>query len=228
MFRIRIDIVNGLTSDELVEVCKPDTHVIVRHELPHGNPHYHAYFKFDSEIKDNTLRQRIKRGFEHLKSTDYSVKKCNPDRINEYVQYMFNTKHGNRWELIDSRNFDTELLNSLKEAAQAVSDDFAERNPKKSDKPTVYDLAMEIDKVFKAKYHITDNPLDQLGQQQPPEGPLEYEEYLNIAIIVCRRHKQPFEENYLRRLVTTALCERASGRKTIIGKIMAREFFRSY
>jgi len=228
MFRLRIDIVNDLNGDQLLEVCRPDTHVLVRHELPTGNPHYHAYFKFDSDMKEPALRQRIKRKFEYLKPTDYSIKKCNPDRINEYVQYMFNTKHGNKWELIDTNNFDTQLLDSLKKAAQEISDDFAERNPKKSDKPTIYDLAMEIDKAFKAKYHISDNQLDQLGQQQPPEGPEEYEEYLAIAITTCRKYRQPFEEHYLRKLVTTALCERSSGRKTIIRKIMAKEFFRAY
>lgn len=221
MFRVRVDIVNDLNSDDLLEVCgSPDTHVLVRHELPHGNPHFHLWLPTD--LTDKAIRQRLDRKFK-LKSTDRSVKICDPNRINEYVQYMFNTKHGNRWEIISVRNFDDKLLNDLIKAAKEISDDFEERNQQK-DKPTIYSLAMEVRNVFKHTYHISDNPVENLGKRQAPEGYDEYLEHLKIAISVCRKHRQPFEENYLRRLITTAICEGESGRKTIISKIMAKEF----
>lgn len=219
MFRIRVDIVNDLNSDEILELCDSVAHVVVRHELPHGNPHYHIWTQ--TEVKEQTLRQRFVR--HGITKTDYSIKKCNPNRIDEYVQYMFNTKFGNKWELIDTRNFDLKHLDDLIKNAKEISDDFEERN-KSADKPTIYSLAMEVRNVFKHNYHMLDNPVENLGKRQAPEGYDEYLEHLKIAISVCRKHKQAFEENYLRRLVSTAICEGASGRKTIMSKIMAKEF----
>lgn len=219
MFRIRVDITNGLNSDTILELCDSKAHVVVRHELPHGNPHYHMWIQTDT--KEPTLRQRFIR--QSICKSDYSIKKCNPDRIDEYVQYMFNTKFGNKWELIDTHNFDNQHLNDLIKNAKEISDDFEERHQQK-DKPTIYSLAMEVRNVFKHTYHITDNPLDSLGKRQAPDGYDEYREHLKIAISVCRKHKQAFEENYLRRLVSTAICEGESGRATIMSKIMAKEF----
>lgn len=223
MYRIRLDIVNNLTSDALIHACETLSHVIVRHELPHGNPHFHAYVQ--SDLKENTLRQRIKRLDPNLKSTDYSIKKCTPDRINEYVQYMFNTKHGNKFELIDCHNYDNDTLNTCIENARQVSESFEESHKKKCNKPTIYDLAMEIRQRYKQKYHIEDNPLENLGHwESAPSGAQEYYEHLSIAISVCRKYNQPFEEHYLRRIVTTAICEGSTGRQTIISKIMQKEF----
>lgn len=222
MFRLRIDIINDLNIDDLIEICQTTSHVLVRHELPHGNPHYHAFL--ETELKENALRQRIKRFSDSLKPTDYSLKKCNPDRIEEYVQYMFNTKKGNKWELIDTHNFDDQIITRLQLQAKDVANDFENSKVRKTDKPTIYQLAMEIRESFKQSYNITDNPLNNLGKSQAPEGYDEYYEHLKIAIQVCRKHHQPFEEHYLRRLVTTAICEGSTGRATIIAKIMAREF----
>lgn len=224
MYRLRIDKPEtGLDVDALIQVCEPTSYVVVHHQLPHGNPHYHLYIKTD--IKDNTLRLRIKRKFNIQKASDYSLKTCNPNMINEYVQYMFNTKHGNVWELIDTLNFDNELLNTLIDNAKQISTDYeAVSDKKKSSKPTIYDLAMEVRERFKEKHHITDNPTEQLGYSPSPEGSEEYLEHLKIGISVCRKYHQPFEEHYLRRLITTAICEGASGRQTIISKIMNKEF----
>lgn len=222
MYRIRLDIINDLNADQLIQACQPTSHVIVRHELPHGNPHYHAYVV--SDVKENTLRQRIKRLDLNLKSTDYSIKKCTPDRTNEYVQYMFNTKHGNKWELIDSHNFDDQLLHQLQIQAKAITDEFTHHKTSKSHKPTMYDLAMEVRQRFTQIHNISNNPVENLGKHQAPEGYIEYREHLELAIKVCRKYNQAFEENYLRRLVTTALCEGQTGRQTIISKIMNKEF----
>lgn len=223
MYRIRVDIVNDLNSDDILEPCGPAKQaVIVRHELPHGNPHYHIFIHND--VKENTLRQRFKRKFSNLKSSDYSIKKCDEQRINEYVQYMFNTKHGNKWELIDTINFDDKLINTLMENAKKVSDDYEGTKSKKLDKPTIYDLAKEIDKAFKQQYNITNNPVEQLGKRQAPEGPEEYEEYLRLAVTICHKYSQPFEEHYLRRLVTTAITLNKKGTEFIIRKIMLKEF----
>jgi len=204
MFRLRIDIVSDLNTDNLIEVCRPDTYVIVRHELPTGNPHYHTYFKYDNEMKENTLRQRIKRRFEFLKPSDYSIKKCDEERTNEYVQYMFNTKHGNKWELIDTLNFDLKLLNTLKENAQKISTDYADTH-KKSKGPTMWDLAQEIEFEYSKLTAIT---INDLGTQTMEEYHDNRENmiavYIDLAIKVCRKHHKAFDEFMLRKLITTA------------------------
>lgn len=221
MFRIRLDIVNDLNSDDLLEVCgNPITNVIVRHELPHGNPHYHAFIETD--IKDNTLRQRFKRKFPYLKSTDFSIKKCDPARVDEYVQYMFNTKKGNKWELINVSNFEEARLKNLIEAAKKVAEEYADSLTK----PTIYQLAMEVRNRFTHKFGTSNNPVEQLGKRREllPEGYEEFKNHLIIAIDVCRYYKQPYEEHFLRRITVTALGESYTGRQTIVNKIMNREF----
>lgn len=221
MFRLRIDRVDGVDSDKIMDICKPNSCVMVLHELPHGNPHYHAYIAYDGEMKENTLRQRIKRGFDNLKRTDFSLKKCDADRVNEYVQYMFNTKHGNQWELIDVRNFDNQLIDDLKKAAKEISDQYVKSVEKKSNKPTVWDLAAEIRERLTKLYEKTVSTLTYLEE---PEYQKMYADVLSIAIDVCHKYKQPFEEHYLRRLVITALSQRAAGKQGIIRRIMEKEF----
>jgi len=223
MFRVRIDIVNDLNSDQLIEVCGPDTYVLVRHELPHGNPHYHAYFKYNTEMKDNTLRQRIKRKFGFLKSSDYSIKKCDEERSNEYVQYMFNTKHGNKWELIDIRNFDNQLLNDLKQNAQKVSDDYASTHKSKSKGPTIWDLAQQVEKEFKDTFNIVDNLGDEIHNFYSNEQ-RRITVYTDITIKVLRHNHKAFDDNLLRKVIATAMSSTERGRE-IMRKKMIKSFF---
>lgn len=221
MYRIRID-QNDLQILNVADFTDYESYVLVHHVLPHGNPHFHLYVDTGG-TKEQTLRQRIKRHFYNHKSSDYSIKKCDPDRIDEYVQYMFNTKHGNVAKLISKFNFDDDRLNICMENARKVSDDFSEQ--KKSSKPTIYDLAMEVKTIMLSRYPTGyQTLLDPNEYRQPPEGYEEYAEHLEIAIDVCRKHRQPFEEHYLRRLVSTAICERSTGRRTIVSKILAKEF----
>lgn len=224
MFRLRIDIINDLNSDKLIEVCQPTSHVIVRHELPTGNPHYHAYIA--TELKENTLRQRIKRIDKDLKSTDYSIKKCNPEMINEYVQYMFNTKHGNKWELIDSLNFDNNLINTLIENAKKVSDDY-ETSKSKSTRITIWDMAEEVDRLIQDKWQA-------FGNGRADDFPMEttqqhniITEYTDMAIVVLRRHKKPHDEYLLRKLITTSISNYEFG-KSILRSKMIRNFSTLY
>ncbi len=214
MFRIRVDIVNDLNSDQLIEVCGPDTYVIVRHELPTGNPHYHAYFKYNSDIKENTLRQRFKRKFGFLKSSDYSIKKCDEERTNEYVQYMFNTKHGNRWELISTFNFDDTTLRDLIQAAKQISSDFAnsKESTKKNTGPTIWDLAQEVEAKFidiqksKINFHQLDSDRIII--------------YTDVAIETLRKHRKPFDEFLLRKVITTAMSTTEKGKEIMRYKML--------
>lgn len=219
MFRIRIDIVNGLDIDQFLQISESEAWVVVRHELPHGNPHFHAWVK--SSVKENTLRQRFKRKFAFLKSTDYSIKKCDEERANEYIQYMFNTKHGNRWELIDVRNFDTKLLDDLKEAAQKISIEFSESSSK-SKAITIWDISQEVENEFTQSFHVVNNLGEEIHNFYESEQ-RKIEVYTDIAIKILRKHRKAFDEFLIRKVISTAMSSSESGRKMMRQK-MIRNF----
>lgn len=210
MYRVRVDEVDGFEIKELLTLTQSQRYVVVHHQLPKGNPHYHAWITTD--LKDANFRKKLKQQFPMLQKTDYSIKKCDEDRINEYIQYMFNTKHGNQWKLVDKSNFDDTVLSGLMEAAQEISDDYKQRH-KKSKGITIYELATEINDIYKKTY---------LSEHSSRE---QYIRCLEIAIKTCHKHKKAFEENLLRRLVTTAITlDSEQGRHTIITKIIQKEF----
>lgn len=219
MFRIRFDEKSDLNATTVLESTGATTSVLVHHVLPHGNPHYHAYIETD--IKENTLRQRIKRlGYT---ASDFSIKKCDPERKHDYVQYLFNHKHGNIATLISINNFDDQLLHKLQIQAQSVADEFANNQTvKRNSKPTIHEFAQEIEASLKKEFTQT----NRLGIQEDLEVPFPqmYEYALNTAIKVCHKYNQPFEEHYLKRLVTTALSYTRIGKEGIIAKIMRKEF----
>lgn len=223
MFRLRIDEKSGLDVESFIQATGATTYVLVHHVLPTGNPHYHAYV--ECSLKENTFRQRIKRLSADLASSDYSLKKCREDLKNEYIQYLFNEKNDNVPTLIKSYNFDDNLLAELQANAKLVAAEYrAQQENRRNDKPTVYELAKEIHKSYLIKY--PGNTVNNLGKLQlTPEGAHEFEEHLNIAISVCQKYNQPFEEHYLKRLVTTSLCLSESGKRTIVKNIMNKVFF---
>lgn len=219
MFRLRLDIINDLNADKLIEVCQPTSHVIVRHELPNGNPHYHAYVA--TAVKENTLRQRIKRLDPQLKSTDYSIKICNPNMINDYVQYMFNTKHGNKWEIIDTLNFDNETLRDLIEKAKTVSEDY-NQSKSKSNRITIWDMAEELDDLVNEKWNQV-----QGGSGRADDFPILanhqhaiIRDYTDIAIHVLRKHKKAYDEYLLRKLISTAMTTKEFGKEILRNKMI--------
>lgn len=226
MFRIRIDITNDLNSDEVLEVVRPDSYVVVRHELPHGNPHYHLYVKFDNEMKEPALRQRFKRKFSYLKSTDYSIKNCDATRVNEYVQYMFNTKHGNKWEFIDSRNFDNQLINDLKEAAKKISTDY-ESVRKKPKGITVWDIAVEVENEFNTINTTQyDGTLMHTGSgraedflEDSAREKLMIKIYTDLAIKIMRKHKKGLDEFLIRKVISTAMSSHEAGKQLLVRKM---------
>lgn len=221
MFRIRIDEKSGLNVVDFIESIGATTYVLVHHVLPHGNPHYHAYV--ETEIKEQTLRQRIKRN--GYVASEFSLKKCDNERKNEYIQYLFNQKHDNVPNLIKSYNFPSELLDRLQIQARDVAEEFSRNKTiKRNSRPTIFELAKEITEKYNEKY--PQKTVNNLGTNwtNSPDGYLEYKYHLELAIEVCNKYNQAFEENYLRRLVTTALCNRESGKKIIISNILAKVF----
>lgn len=230
MYRIRLDIVNDLNTDDLLQVCDASSYVVVRHELPHGNPHFHAWIQND--IKDTTLRQRFKRKFPDLKPSDYSIKKCDPERKNEFVQYMFNTKHGNKWELIDTLNFDDQLLNDLIKAAKEISDDYKSIQQTKQRKgPTIWDIAQEVETEVQTKMHNKQRSIGNGRAEDFTEDVLAEEYkitiYTDTAIQILRKHKKAFDEFLLRKVISTAMSSTEYG-KDKLRKKMIKNFTQMY
>lgn len=225
MYRVRIDIVNDVDIDRLIKISNPTRYVIVRHELPHGNPHFHAFI--ENDLKENTYRQRIKREFPTIKSTDYSIKKCDYQRVNEYVQYMFNTKHGNVWELYGSHNFDNQLLDGLIQDAKKVSDEFIEtRSKPKSKGPTIWDIAQEVSALFDGTNAMEGNKLRYTGSGRAEDFPDDASNekrmirvYTEIAIHVLRKHRKAFDEFLLRKVISTAMASTEQGNEILVRKM---------
>lgn len=185
-FRVRID---GQDDLKVIQYSEPYvSSVIVHHILPHGNPHYHLYIEDAMSLSIDAFRQRVKRYFKPEHRSDYSVKVCDEDKEHEYIQYLFNTKHGNTARLVFHK-YDSNLLTSLKEAAQDVTRDFEARAEKRKQKgPTIYDIAEEVRDIV----------------SQTHEDDLSIQGYTQICIDVLHKHRKPCEPNMLIKLVSTA------------------------
>lgn len=189
-YRFRIDAEDDLMVQEFLKPYY--AYVLVFHELPHGNPHYHAYVDDKMGLSIDAFRARVKRYFKTQKPSDYSVKKCDDDKVNEYVQYLFNTKHGNKHRLVSTHNFDNDLLSSLAKAAEEVSDAYEQRTrqrEKSTKGPTMFQLGVELKDLIEEN-HIIDATIEQ---------------YTTYAIQICHKHHKTTEPNMLIKLVSTAM-----------------------
>lgn len=189
-FRVRVD--SPRDDEKFLKFLNAYAgYVIVHHVLPHGNPHYHIYIDASNTIISiDAIRKRIDRYFS-VKGPDRSVKECDPERINEYVQYLFNEKHGNVPTLIGNSGFNDTLLLQLQTQAKDVADDFAQRKKVKLDKKQVsqYDLVEEVQAGIKA-LHIDDPTIEQ---------------YTKVAIQVMRKHRKAFCKFSLGRIIMSAM-----------------------
>lgn len=185
-FRVRID---NVTDAAMIKFCESyPSYVIVHHILPHGNPHHHAYIDAPMIMSDNTLRMRFKRYFEPSQRTDYSVKICDEEKVNEYVQYLFNTKHGNRSILV-AHQYDNDLLIAAQKGAEDVTRDFEARAERRKPKgPTIYQLAEQVRDI-----------VDQTHKEE-----VSVQTYTQICIDVLHKHRKTCEPNMLIKLVSTA------------------------
>lgn len=204
LYRVRLDDICGNSTTKLVIqdlFQEADQAVVVHHILPHGNPHYHAFI--DIPIKENTLRQRIKRkGFI---ASNFSLKKCDENRKDEYVQYLFNKKHNNVSTLTYTYNYDSELLDRLQTQAQEYHDEYqANTNAKRTKQFTLYDIADEIEKTVNPQRTV-----NELGHIDPTSDMLD--KYIEVAIKVLRKYRKPFDIFLLRKLIITALSSNPRG-----------------
>lgn len=214
LFRIRVD--EGTPDpegrsfrDQMVDYLKEKSHVLVHHVLPHGNPHYHVYvdhmlFKSIAAYKYQWKKLDF---VKPLKQTDWSIKECSPERVNEYLAYLFNTKHGNVATLVSS----TIDCAQPQAAAKAVSDDFAIRADLRKDKKqsvTTWDMAQELKQWIDAHEDDHDWQPDMVAE----------------AIEIHRRHHKSFCSFSLSRMIQTAMGTSITRKNYIISDVMDKLF----
>jgi hypothetical protein len=65
-----------------------------------------------------------------VSGTDYSNKKCDTDRKDEYLSYLFNTKKGNVSRLVSSKDFTESQIEVAKASAESIATAYEARKKK--------------------------------------------------------------------------------------------------
>ena len=194
-FRIRVDITSEFTEEKLVRFMSGYSAIAVRHDV-NANPHFHAYIDAPMVMSCPAMRARVDSVFK-VKGTDRSVKQCDDARVLEFVQYLFNTKHGNISTLLFNNVISEVDLQECMSKADEVAKEY-ERTTReqrmKKDTITQYDLAQEVaDTVAPGKT---------------------VQDYTLAAIAVMNRHRKAFCDFSLRKVIFTAMCHSDMGKVT--------------
>lgn len=224
LLRIRIDD-NKIAHDDISQWFQlwSSEMVIVHHRLPHGNPHFHLYVNCDlaEHNSPQAMRMKIKRKFNITKSTDYSVKLCDESRSDEYISYLFNTKHGNIANLVYS-SIDSNRLDKCIAAAKEISDNFQLVQKRKSTL-TQYDLSDEVYNLVLDKYKIsTPLGIDIYDLQQ--RDIQIYEDCVRFAIDVCHKHRKGFDFFSINKIVIPAYTRFHKCKHSFVEKLVSKFF----
>jgi len=205
--RGRIDEVEGVDAQTLrVWLTANGTHsALVHHILPQQeatpnmfdaslsqprqdttNPHFHFYIKSKFNSVE-AAKYNLKKFFKRLTKSDWSLRPCDADRVDEYLQYFFNTKHGNRPTLIYSFKDLSEHQARANEIAAAFTEVITDR--KKKEEKTFYDIAMELADNMRSQGISTN----------------EYILMTHEAIKIHRKYRKGFNLFALERTMTTAM-----------------------
>lgn len=210
LFRIRIDSTT-LPRDVAIETwVKGFEHVLVRHILPgNRNRHYHIFLDapFNSE---QACRYHVDK-VSQSKGPERSVKECDPTRKDEYIQYLFNHKHGNQWRLVSSTIDTTEHQRKALEVKEDFDAQRAQSSRKKTTGPTVWELVEETVALATSRIEedrITSEYINKV--------------YVDSAIDVHRKHRKAFCDYSLLRVVQTALSGTTHGRQQLINNVLNR------
>lgn len=200
-FRLRVDEKNEETGGKMLDMIRKYPHVLVRHELPHGNPHFHAYVDAH-DIKSCPAYRYVIDQVLGVKGTERSVKKCDDDKMNEYVQYLFNEKHGNKWTLM-SHTFDVDIH---VQKAKAVAEAFADRQDKRKI-ITEWDMAMEL-------RSRVENQTNELNKSH----------VIEIAIEIRYKYSKMFNDHTLTKMIQTAIADLPQWKQYVIFRTFSRVF----
>jgi len=95
-YRIRVDHVNAFDMLDLDRYLSKyaTAYLLVRHEPKQTDVHYHIWMS--SKHAEVTVRMMLTKHLPYLKGNGgHSISACDPTRRDEYLQYLFNRKHGN-------------------------------------------------------------------------------------------------------------------------------------
>lgn len=177
--------------------------------------HIHGLVQ-DCRISTDTMKNWIKKclNVKSFPKSDWSFKSVDDD-YGKYITYMSKGKLSPMYV----KEFDDEFVEQCR---NEWVDYVKSSNPVKtsSDKPTIYQIAQEVHNNVLRLELEKQLPIDRTA----PDGYVLYAAHLDQAIKVCHKYRQPFEEHYLRRLVITAMTLEEKGVKSLMRKMMEKEF----
>lgn len=209
LFRVRVDELNEETGSKLLHLFQGHEHVIVKHVLPHGNPHFHVYADMPMYMSCPAMRYAVDK-MTGSKGPERSVKQCDVDRRDDYIQYLFNNKHDNISVLVSS----TLDVTAHQAKAAAVSDEYKEAKTERKTKNEVtsWQLAEEVRQMYLA--HDT-----KLSSEYDI-----YKVHVEYAIEVCRKHKKTFTDFSIQRIVQTAICADRKNQEQFVKNVLSKIF----
>lgn len=208
LFRIRIDSTDLARDMAIVNWVKGMDHVLVQHVLPEGrNRHFHIFL--DAPYKSAQSCRYNVRKISNAKGSELSVTECDPARRDEYIQYLFNRKHGNQWHLVSSTIDTTEHQRKALEVKEEF--DSQQEASKKKTGPTQWELVAETSAL--ATSRIEEDKVSIAYVEQT---------YVEACIDVHRKHHKTFCDFSLLRIVQTALSGTQHGRAKLVGSILER------
>ena len=189
-YRSRIDAIEGLTDEKMIEFFKHKSitrFLIVHHTTTTENPHYHTYC--ETHITIGNFSNKIKKDLK-VSGTDYSNKKCDDDRKNEYLSYLFNTKKGNVPRIVLYDGFSPIDIAIYQENAATVAKEFKEKltqskkaqidiamivgeRTNSSDVTVIYDLVIDVlkqNRMMARPNHVKDIIATVMAYSQNPHA----------------------------------------------------------
>lgn len=143
-YRLRLDGTRELDSQFKAFLMKrSDAFILVAHETPVENPHYHAWVR--SMVSPGNFSNFVKKEFNVSGNRQYSCPRCDPNRRLEYWAYLFNTKKGNVPTLIHYEGVSPLDIKAAQERAKQIACEF-ETRMKDDDKKklTKFDIAEKL------------------------------------------------------------------------------------
>lgn len=157
MLRIRVDIIHDQIQDQLIAWLTKygKRWLVVKHTPLSDNVHYHAWI--ESSFKEVTLRMSFKTYIKQIQGNkDYALQKCDPERYEEYLTYMFNRKNGNKADYVASQEVEYE---QYAQRSQDLTDDYFTRKGVKS-KNDIISFLLSSNKSYGSPIEIFDQVME--------------------------------------------------------------------
>lgn len=204
-FRVRLDegiespggdkltCVNAITKIAWMTMGGLHAHTLVHHILPiseyrkDGNPHFHLYVDIPTHKSVTSLKYHFKKHFNGKKGS-WSIKECDDDKVDIFIQYLFNEKHGNRFTQMSSSIDTTEH----KRRAKLVLEDYVDKtNETKVKQITLFAMATEL-----AQYIRNEDLVD---------FHKEVRAIMLYAVSIHNKYHKPYCVFSLNKVITTAM-----------------------